>query len=59
MGVILRCDLHQEDMGSVIGKDGKTAEAIRLLTRIVGMRNNARVSIKINEPEGSSYKRKA
>ena len=41
-----------EDMGLLIGRSGSTAKAIRTLARIVGMRNNARVNLKIEEPEG-------
>ena len=32
---------------------GNTAKAIRTLLRIIGMKNNARVNLKINEPAGS------
>jgi hypothetical protein len=33
---------------------GNTAKAIRTLLRIIGMKNNARVNLKINEPEGGT-----
>lgn len=52
MGVLLTLDVHPEDMGKVIGRSGNTAKAIRTLLRVVGMKNNARVNLKINEPEG-------
>ena len=52
MGVLLTLDLNPEDMGKVIGRKGATAKAIRTLLRVVGMKNNARVNMKINEPEG-------
>jgi len=45
--------VHKEDMGLLIGRSGSTAKAIRALVRIVGMRNNARVNLRIEEPEGS------
>jgi hypothetical protein len=54
MGVLITLDVHPEDMGKVIGRKGNTAKAIRSLLRVVGMRNNARVNLKINEPEGST-----
>ncbi len=54
MGVLLTLDVHPEDMGKVIGRSGNTAKAIRTLLRVVGMKNNARVNLKINEPEGST-----
>lgn len=52
MGVLLTLDLNADDMGKVIGRSGNTAKAIRTLLRVVGMKNNARVNLKINEPEG-------
>jgi predicted RNA-binding protein YlqC (UPF0109 family) len=52
MGVLLSLDVHPEDMGKIIGRSGNTAKAIRILLRVVGMKNNARVNLKINEPEG-------
>ncbi|MDP2704815.1 MAG: KH domain-containing protein [Patescibacteria group bacterium] len=52
MGVLLTLDVGPEDMGKVIGRSGNTAKAIRTLLRVVGMKNNARVNLKINEPEG-------
>lgn len=55
MGVLLTLDVHQEDMGKVIGRSGNTAKAIRTLLRVVGMKNNARVNLRINEPEGSTH----
>lgn len=52
MGVLLSLKLHPEDMGMVIGRGGNTAKAIRSLVRIVGLKNHARVNLKIEEPEG-------
>src|SRR3989344_6599477 len=52
MGVLLTLDLNAEDMGKVIGRSGNTAKAIRTLLRVVWMKNNARVNLKINEPAG-------
>jgi hypothetical protein len=40
-------------MGKIIGRSGNTAKAIRTILRVVGMKHNARVNLKINEPEGS------
>jgi len=57
MGVLMTLDLHPEDMGKIIGRLGNTAKAIRTLLRVVGMKNNARVNLKINEPEGSEKHR--
>jgi predicted RNA-binding protein YlqC (UPF0109 family) len=52
MGVLLTLEVGAEDMGKVIGRSGNTAKAIRTLLRVVGMKNNSRVNLKINEPEG-------
>ncbi len=54
MGVLITLDVAPEDMGKIIGKSGNTAKAIRTLLRVVGMKNNSRVNLKINEPEGST-----
>jgi len=54
MGVLIALDVNQEDMGMVIGREGATAKSLRTLLRVVGARNNARVNLKINEPEGST-----
>jgi hypothetical protein len=51
-GVLLTLDVDPKDMGYVIGRSGQTARAIRTLLKIVGAKNNARVNLKINEPEG-------
>ncbi len=52
MGVLITLDVNPVDMGKIIGRQGNTAKAIRTLLRVVGMKNNARVNLKINEPEG-------
>lgn len=54
MGVLLSLKVHALDMGQVVGKGGSTAQSIRSLLRIVGIKNNARVNLKIVEPEGST-----
>jgi len=54
MGVLMTLDVHPDDMGKVIGRMGNTAKAIRILLRVVGMKNNARVNLKISEPMGST-----
>ena len=54
MGVLLTLDVNPQDMGKIIGRSGNTAKAIRTLLRVVGMKNDARVNLKINEPEGGT-----
>lgn len=52
MGVLLSLKVNAEDMGQIIGRSGSTARAIRNLVRIIGLKNHARVNLKIEEPEG-------
>jgi len=54
MGVLLSLHVHADDMGQVIGKQGSTARAIRSLVRIIGLKNKARVNLKIVEPDERS-----
>lgn len=54
MGVLLSLKVNPQDMGQVVGRQGSTAKSIRSLLRIVGIKNNARVNLKIEEPEGST-----
>ena len=57
-GVLITLHINPEDMGYVIGRQGQTARAIRTLVKIVGAKNNARVNLKIVEPEGSMRARR-
>lgn len=52
-GVLITLHINPDDMGYVIGRQGQTARAVRTLLKIVGAKNNARVNLKIYEPEGS------
>jgi len=54
MGVLMTLKIDPEDMGKIIGRNGNTAKAIRTLLRIVGLKNHARVNLKIEEPEDGS-----
>lgn len=56
MGVLLTVDVSKNDMGRIIGRSGETAKSLRTLMRVVGSMNQAKVSIKINEPQGSRYR---
>lgn len=53
MGVLLTLSVNKDDMGKIIGRSGATAKAIRTILRVVGMKHDARVNLKIEEPEGS------
>ncbi|MBI3335605.1 MAG: KH domain-containing protein [Candidatus Portnoybacteria bacterium] len=52
MGVLLTLKVNPSDMGTIIGRQGNTAKAFRTLLRVVGAKNNARVNLKLEEPEG-------
>ena len=54
MGVLIELKVSKEDMGKIIGKSGQTAKALRVLLRVIGSKNNARVNLKIVEPEGET-----
>jgi hypothetical protein len=55
MGVLLTLSVNPADMGKIIGRQGNTAKAIRSLLRVMGMKTNSRVNLKINEPAGSEH----
>ncbi|MBI2448492.1 KH domain-containing protein [Candidatus Microgenomates bacterium] len=58
MGVLLELTIDQTDMGTIIGKEGRTAKALRTILRAFGAKNNARINLKIIEPEGSTFVRR-
>ena len=53
MGVLITLQVSKDDMGKIIGKNGQTAKSLRILLRVIGSKNNARVNLRIIEPEGS------
>jgi len=53
MGVLITLKVNKEDMGKIIGKSGQTAKSLRILLRVIGSKNNARVNLKIVEPDGT------
>lgn len=57
-GVLITLKVNPEDMGQLIGRQGQTAKSIRTLLRVIGAKNNARVNMKIIEPEGSEHRRR-
>lgn len=50
LGVLITLKVNKDDMGKIIGKDGKTAKAMRVLLRLIGSKNEERVNLKILEP---------
>ena len=53
MGVLITLKVHPDDMGKIIGKNGQTAKSLRILLRVIGSKNNARVNLKIVEHGGA------
>lgn len=50
MGVLLTIKLAKKDMGRVIGRDGRTINAIRLLVGCFGFNINSHLNVKVDEP---------
>ena len=48
-GQIIELRVHQEDMGKVIGRNGKTAKAIRSLLMSASTKTNTRAVLQILE----------
>ena len=49
--LIIELDVDKSDIGKIIGKKGKTINAIRTLLMSVASRNGIRVSLEILEPK--------
>jgi hypothetical protein len=50
MGVLIQLTVNPADMGQLIGREGRTAKALRTLLRVLGAKENARINLKIIEP---------
>jgi len=46
-GVHLKLQVAQEDMGRVIGKQGRVAQAMRTLLRVIAVKEGTRVDLEI------------
>lgn len=53
-GVLLRLRVAQPDMGRLLGREGSTAKAIRTVMRVLGGKYDARINVKIDEPDTQS-----
>jgi len=51
MGVLFSVKLGEGDAGLVIGRQGRTIQAIRTVIGAVGAKNRARTNIKLEVPE--------
>jgi predicted RNA-binding protein YlqC (UPF0109 family) len=47
--VLIEVRVAQEDVGKIIGKQGRTIRALRSLARVVGSKNNRRYTVEIVE----------
>lgn len=57
LGVLLKLSAAAEDMPTIIGKAGRTVQALRQLVRVAGAKNHERVNLKVLEPDGSEYRK--
>ena len=55
-GVLLMVDVAPEDLGTMIGKQGRNIDALRQMVRIIGMKNKSFVSVKLNQPDRPEQK---
>ena len=46
--IILKLRVSQDDMGKVIGKQGRIAKAIRVVMRAAATRNDEKISVEID-----------
>ncbi len=53
LGVLLKLRVNEADMSKIVGKEGRTAKALRTLLRLVGSKFDERVNLKILEPDGT------
>ena len=58
-GVLLTLTVDPDDIGRVIGKRGVTAQAIRVLLRALGTKQDARFNLKIVNTDGDEGSEKA
>ena len=54
MGVLLTITVDREDMRTVVGKGGATADAIRRILRVAGALESAKVAVKISDSMSAS-----
>ena len=49
-GTLISVQVNVADMGRLIGKSGQTIDAIRLLVKSIGGRENQRINLKVSDP---------
>ncbi len=50
LGTLITVQINEEDMGRLIGKNGKTISALRLLVSTMGARDHKKINLKVLEP---------
>ncbi len=50
IGTLLSVIVNEADMGKLIGKNGQTVSAIRLLVRAMGAREGKKINLKVIDP---------
>ncbi len=51
LGILLTLEVAQPDMGTLIGRQGKTVQALKTLLRAYGSKQNKRVNLKVTDHE--------
>lgn len=51
LGVLLKIKANPQDMGLIIGRRGEMIKAIKIIMRAIGLKNHARLNIKLEEPD--------
>ena len=49
-GTLITISVDPADMGRLIGKGGQTVDALRLLVRTMGARENLKINLKVSDP---------
>jgi len=47
LGTLLTLQVHKDDMGIIIGKKGATVNALRSIMRLMGMKLNKKINLKV------------
>lgn len=45
--IIIRLEVHPDDKGKVIGRQGRVAQAMRVLLRVAAIKDDSRVTLEI------------
>lgn len=47
LGTLLTLQVHKDDMGIIIGKKGATVNALRSIMRLMGMKMDKKINLKV------------